>query len=59
MADQKKVEFSIQRVGDKIVLQVDPEVIVRPGCCCCSNWWVDAAALGALVSQPAVTTTGQ
>jgi|SoimicMinimDraft_5_1059733.scaffolds.fasta_scaffold66362_2 hypothetical protein len=58
MADPKKVELSVQRVGDKLVLQVDPEAIVRPGCCSCCNYWVDAAALGALVS-PAVKTTGQ
>jgi hypothetical protein len=56
MADQKKVELSVERVGGRLVLQVDPEALVRPGCCSSCNWWVDAAALGSLVLQSAATT---
>jgi hypothetical protein len=40
MAEEKKVELSVERVGDKLLFRMDPEALVRPpnSCCCnCSN----------------------
>jgi hypothetical protein len=55
---QGKVELSVERVGEKLVFQLDPQSILRPGCSCCSNYWFDAAAIGALV-LPATAQPGQ
>jgi len=54
MSGSRKIELSVERVGEKLVFQMDPQAVLRPGCCCCSNYWFDAAAIGALVlpAQP-------
>jgi hypothetical protein len=33
------IQISVERIGNKVAFQIDPEAIVRPGCSCssCSN----------------------
>lgn len=51
MAEERKIELTVERVGNKLVFQFDPQIVVRPGCCCCCNYQFDAAALGTIVSE--------
>jgi hypothetical protein len=51
-----KLELSVERIGEKLVFQVDPNLVRFPSCCCSCNYWIDSAAIAALVlPKPAAT----
>ena len=57
MSDTRKVELPVERVGDRLIYQLDPQALARPGSCCnCNSHTLDLAALGALASQPLGTS---
>ena len=54
MAEEKKIEFSVERIGDKTVFRLDAELVrVHPGCCCCCNTVFDAIRAAQSAETPA------
>jgi hypothetical protein len=51
----KKAELSVERVGNRLIVQIDPQAIRAAGNCCNCNSAVDIASLGALASEKAST----
>jgi hypothetical protein len=40
-----RIDLTVEKVGDKITVSIDPEGIIHPGCCSCCNWWWDLAGV--------------
>jgi len=54
MPEEKRqpVQITVERIGNKVAFQIDPEAIVRPGCSCssCSNKAVSLEELASAVT---------
>ena len=50
---EKPVQISVERIGNKVAFQIDPELIVRPGCSCssCSNRTVSLQEVVSALAQ--------
>jgi len=54
----QRIDLSVERVGNRLVVQLDPQAIRAAGNCCNCNSAVDIGALGALTERAAATTAG-
>jgi len=48
------IQMSVERIGNKVAFQVDPEALAKPGCSCssCSNKAVSLEELARAAAPP-------
>lgn len=50
---KQPIQISVERIGNKLAFQLDPEAVVRPGCSCssCSNRTVSLEELARAATE--------
>jgi len=49
----KPVQITVERIGNKVSFQIDPEAVAKPGCSCssCSNKAVSLQEVASALAQ--------
>jgi hypothetical protein len=52
MPDKQPIQISVEKIGNKVAFQIDPEAVSKPGCSCssCSNKAVSLQELAGAVT---------
>jgi streptolysin S family bacteriocin protoxin len=56
---KRPLQITVERIGNKLTYQIDPDLITRPGgfCCCCCNVLFSAEDLARAATQTGGTTS--